>query len=233
MMMLPATTIFWQYLPKLRFVQLPWRWLLCLNVAFALLVTVAFRRWLARAMICAAMFAVLWIVWHKVQEPWWDNAADIQEMHDFIEDGEGYEGTDEYVPVGVDASDVDKNAPRIRTVSGRAVKVNVQTWAAETKTFTAEDALPEELRLRLFNYPAWRVEVNGRIVSTYTQPNTGELLIPVSAGMNRVQVEFSRTRDRLAGGVCSIAGLVLLLLWKFRFEKERGSTSSSSGVFAK
>src|SRR4029077_11039451 len=116
---------------KLRFVQLPWRWLLCLNVAFALLVTVAFRRWLARAMICCAMLVVLWIVWHRVQEPWWDNAADIQEMHDFIEDGEGYEGTDEYVPVGVDASDVDKNAPRVRTASGRTIQVNVQTWAAE------------------------------------------------------------------------------------------------------
>ena len=36
LLMLPITAIFWQYLPKLRFVQLPWRWLLCLNVAFAL-----------------------------------------------------------------------------------------------------------------------------------------------------------------------------------------------------
>lgn len=230
LLMLPITAIFWQYLPKLRFVQLPWRWLLCLNVAFALLLTVAFRRWLARAMICCAMLAVLWIVGHKVQEPWWDTAADIQEMHGFIEDGEGYEGTDEYVPVGVDASDVDKNAPRVTSVSGRTVKVNVQTWAAETKTFTAESVRPEELRLRLFNYPAWRVEINGRNVSTYTQPNTGEILIPVSAGMSRVQVKFSRTRDRLAGAVCSIAGLALLLLWKLRFEKESRSTSRFSFV---
>ncbi len=233
LMMLPVTTIFWQYLPKLRFVQLPWRWLLCLNVAFALLVTVAFRRWQARAMICCAMLAVLWIVWHKVQQPWWDTAADIQEMHDFIEDGEGYEGTDEYVPVGVDASDVDKAAPQVRTVSGRPIKLNVQAWVAETKTFTTESARPEELRLRLFNYPAWRVEVNGKMVSTYTQPNTGEILIPVSAGMNRVQVEFSRTRDRLAGAVCSIAALVLLLLWKFRFEKDPGSISRSPALLVK
>jgi hypothetical protein len=135
--------------------------------------------------------------------------------------------------VGVDASDVDKKAPRVRTVSGRPIQVNVQTWAAETKTFTAESARPEELRLRLFKYPAWRVEVNGKNVPTYTQPNTGELLIPVSAGMNRVQVEFSRTPDRMAGAVCSIAGLVMLLVWKFRFEKESGPTSTSSDVVVK
>jgi len=226
--MVPVTAILWQYLPKLRFVQLPWRWLLCLNVAFALLVTVAFRRWLARAMICCAMFAVLWIVWHKVQPPWWDNAADIQEMHDFIADGEGYEGTDEYVPVGVDASDVDKNAPRVSTTSGRPVKISAQSLAAERKTFTAQTARPEELRLRLFNYPAWRVELNGKPVSTYTQPHTGEMLVPVAAGTNRVQIEFGRTRDRLAGGLCSIAGIGLLLLWKLRFEKQPGSSVTSS-----
>ena len=102
LVMFPLTTILWQDLPKLRFVQLPWRWLLCLNVAFALLVTVAFRRWIARADL-RGMSAVLWIVWHRRARTWWDTAADIQEMHDFIEDGKGYEGTDEYVPAGVDA----------------------------------------------------------------------------------------------------------------------------------
>src|SRR5215470_12587209 len=182
LLMVPATAPFWQYLPKLRYVQLPWRWLLCLNVAFAMLVTVAFRRWVARAMICCAMLAVLWIVWHRVQQPWWDNAADIQELHDFIEDGAGYEGVDEYVPVGADASDVNQNAPLVTTVSGRAGKVNIQKWVAETKVFTTESSRPEELRLRLFNYPAWRASVNGEGVVTFSQPHTGELLIPVPAG---------------------------------------------------
>jgi hypothetical protein len=228
LLMLPITAILWQYLPKLRFVQLPWRWLLCLNVAFALLVTVAFRRWAGRFMICGAMLAVLWIGWHKVQEPWWDNAADIQELHDFIADGDGYEGTDEYVPLGVDASDVNKNAPRVSAFSGRPVNVSVQSWAAERKMFTTQSARPEELRLRLFNYPAWRVEVNGKPVSSYTQRHTGEMLIPVGAGTNRVQVEFSRTRDRLAGGLCSIGGIWLLLLWKFRFEKPPSAFGTSS-----
>jgi hypothetical protein len=220
LLIIPVTELLWQHLPKLRYVQLPWRWLLCLNVAFAMLVALAFRRWMARAMIYCAMLAVLWIAWHKVQEPWWDTAADIQELHDFIEDGAGYEGVDEYVPAGVDASDVKQTAPLVATVSGRPLKVNMQKWAAETKVFVIESARPEELRLRLFNYPAWSASVNGKAVVTFSQPHTGQILIPVAAGTSHVRVELSRTRDRLAGGLCSAAGLVMLFLWKFRFEKD-------------
>ena len=221
LMMLPVTTIFWQYLPKLRFVQLPWRWLLCLNVAFALLVTVAFRRWLARAMICCAMLAVLWIVWHKVQQPWWDTAADIQEMHDFIEDGEGYEGTDEYVPVGVDPYELKKDAPRVTAVSGNPVLVRIDQWGAESKAFSAQVSRAETLRLRLLNYPAWSVEVNGRPVATRSQPVTGELLFPISPGINRVDVRFLQTRDRLIGGCVSIATLIIFVGGTFYLRRAR------------
>src|SRR5205807_9550675 len=53
------TFFFWEHLPRLRFVQLPWRWLLCRNVPLSLFVTMAFRRWPTRLLVCAAMFAVV------------------------------------------------------------------------------------------------------------------------------------------------------------------------------
>jgi hypothetical protein len=218
-LMLPITLIFWQYLPKLRFVQLPWRWLLCLNVAFAMLVAVAFRRWLIRALACIAMFAVLWTVWHRVQPPWWDTAADVQELHDFIEDGAGYEGTDEYVPVGVDASNIDRNAPLVTTTSGRPVTVHIQNWTAENKTFSTESAVAETLRLRLFNYPAWQADVNGEKAKSSSQPDTGEILISVEAGINRVHMRFARTLDRFVGGLCSVMALLVLLCFQFLYKR--------------
>jgi hypothetical protein len=220
-LMLPITLIFWQYLPKLRFVQLPWRWALCLNVAFAMLVAVAFRRRVIRALVCMAMFAVLWTVWHQVQPPWWDTAADIQELHDFIEDGAGYEGTDEYVPVGVDASNVDRNAPLVTTTSGRTVTLHIQNWTAENKTFSTESAGAETLRLRLFNYPAWQADVNEQEAKSSSQPDTGEILIPVEAGINRVHVHFGRTRDRFIGGLCSVMALLLILCWQFLCKRSK------------
>jgi hypothetical protein len=165
------------------------------------------------------MFAVLWTVWHRVQPPWWDTAADVQELHDFIEDGAGYEGTDEYVPVGVDASNIDRNAPLVTTTSGRPVTVHIQNWTAENKTFSTESAVAETLRLRLFNYPAWQADVNGEKAKSSSQPDTGEILISVEAGINRVHMRFARTLDRFVGGLCSVMALLVLLCWQFLYKR--------------
>jgi 6-pyruvoyl-tetrahydropterin synthase related domain len=214
LVMLPITRIFWEQLPNFRYVQLPWRWLLCLNVAFSVLVTIAFRRWLMRLLLYTAMLALLWGLWHRVQQPWWDTAADIEEMHDAIEDGVGYEGVDEYVPARADPYDLNKDAKQVTVVSGRAASIGIKEWTAESKVFTVDVSRPEQLRLRLFNYPAWKAEINGRAGGLRTQPGTGEIVIPVSAGTNEVTVTLVQSPDRLAGGLISLlALLVAVFLW--------------------
>ncbi|PYX33948.1 MAG: hypothetical protein DMG81_20595, partial [Acidobacteria bacterium] len=147
-----------------------------------------------------------------------DNAADIQELHDFIADGEGYEGTDEYVPKGVDPYELKKDAPKVATVSGDRALVNIEKWNAERKTFSAQVPREEVLRLRLLSYPAWKVEVNGQAVKTSARRVTGELMFPVGAGMNQVQITFGRTRDRLIGACVAAVSWVLLFLgyWYWR-----------------
>jgi 6-pyruvoyl-tetrahydropterin synthase related domain len=220
LLMLPITLIFWRYLPELRFVQLPWRWLLCLNVAFTLFVTMGCRRWLTRFMICTAMLGVVAIAWHRVQTPWWDTAADIQEMQDFIEDGDGYEGTDEYVPAAVDPYELKKDAPQVATVSGDPAVFHIDRWGAQNKVFSANVAHPEKLRIRLLNYPAWRVEVNGREITAGTQPVTGEILIPVDTGSNRVRLDFVQTDDRLIGDLVSAGTLLLVIAWSLYLRRE-------------
>ncbi|HXM22518.1 MAG TPA: 6-pyruvoyl-tetrahydropterin synthase-related protein [Terriglobales bacterium] len=209
------TFFLWEHLPELRFLQLPWRWLLCLNMAFALLVTMAARHWIVRVLICLTMCAVLAFAWHRVQPPWWETAADFGQMLESQRSGKGYAGTDEYVPVGGDPYEIKQDAPRVALDDFSAAPdqvqgIRIQRWNAESKLFTAEVAQPGQLVLRLFNYPAWRVEVNGQVVATATRDVTGQMLIPVQAGENRVQITFSRTWDRTLGGIISgVTGLVL------------------------
>jgi hypothetical protein len=214
-LMLPVSALLWSFLPKLRFMQFPWRWMLCLGVAFTLFLTVAIRRWVVRLAVYMAMLLVIGFGWQRIQPPWWDRPADLREMQDNMENGSGYEGTDEYTPVGADASNVDKGA-RLVTVDGPAhAAIHVFDWGPESKLFTAKMSAPGNLALRLFNYPAWRVELNGRQAQATTREGTGQMLVPVGGGANRVEIKFIRTQDRAAGVWISVLTMLGLILWMF------------------
>lgn len=198
-LMLPMSAFLWKILPKLQFMQFPWRWLLCMSTIFTLFVTVGLRRWWQRGAVCALSLMVLVVAWRYMQVPWWDTAADLREMQDNIATGVGYEGTDEYTPLGADPSAIDKDARKV-TVAGPAhAAIDVLRWDTESKTFTAQMSAADQVALRLFRYPAWRASVNGREVEATAREGTGQMLIPVSAGMNRVELRLVRTWDRTAG----------------------------------
>ncbi len=211
LLMFSVSNPLWQYLPKFRFVQLPFRWLLCLNAALALLLAMAARRWLTRALAVAALLAVLLMVGPRIQAPWWDSASDIQEMSGAMTDGTGNEGIDEYVPAGADPYELNKDLPRITGPSGKTVPVQMIEWGPIEKHFIVQTSRPANLTLRLFNYPAWRVTVNDRPVKTQTTDVTGQMLIPVAAGQSDLRIHFGRTLDRTIGDVVSMISLILLL----------------------
>ncbi len=212
-LMLSISGPLWSILPKLRFMQFPWRWMLCLGVPFTLLITLGIRRWTSRVAFYLVTLCVLAFVWQHFQPPWWDTAADLREMQDNMATGAGYEGTDEYTPVGVDPSSVNKEARRV-TVDGPArAAIRVSQWGPGRKIFTAEMSAADNLALRLLNYPAWRVEVNGRQVQASAREGTGQMLVPVEAGANRVQISFARTWDRSLGGWISIIALILIVVF--------------------
>ena len=245
-LMFPVAGILWRVLPKLQFMQFPWRWLLCLSMIFCLFVTAGLRRWWWRAAVMLISVVVMVTVWQRIQQPWWDNAGDLREMQDNMATGAGYEGVEEYTPLGADSAlgepatsatatadaatgavpPAGKDVRRV-TVEGPArAAIRVERWDAESRSFTAEMSAPDRLALRLFRYPAWQVEVNGREVETAAS-ESGQMLVPVKAGVNRVQVSFVRTWDRSAGGWISLVAAisVMVRIWFEARQEIRPQTS--------
>jgi hypothetical protein len=216
LLMFPVSAELWKVLPKMQFMQFPWRWLLCLSMIFSMLVTLGMRRWWWRGAVCATSLLVIVMAWHGIQPPWWDNAGDLREMQDNMADRVGYEGTDEYTPLGADPGainkDKDQNARSVTVAGPGRAAIRISRWDAESKMFTAEMSAPDQLKLRLFRYPAWHAEVNGRVVQT-ASTETGQMLVPVEAGVNRVQMSFVRTWDRAVGGWISLLTVMALIFW--------------------
>jgi hypothetical protein len=233
LLMFSVTSLFWRILPKLAFMQFPWRWLLCLSMLFAIFITVGVRQWWTRAAVWLVTIFVIVGAWNRIQAPWWDNRSDLREMRDNMEDGIGYEGVDEYTPAGIDASGIDQAGtdaasngiddaihagakdripPKVSETGSTGAVIHIERWDAESKMFTVQTSKPDQLALRLFPYPAWRVEVNGVAVHTGVLESTSEMLVLVEAGLSRVQVTFMRTWDRAAGGWISAITAFLLLV---------------------
>jgi len=212
-MMFPITAMLWNILPKLAFMQFPWRWMLCVSMMFSLLLAIALRSWWMRVAVCIVSLLVILGAWHWAQAPWWDTTADLREMQDNMATGVGYEGTDEYTPLGAEPANADKEARKV-TVNGTAhATIRVLRWDEESREFTAEMSAADQLALKLFRYPAWRVEVNGQVVETLAREGTGQMLVPVGAGMNRVEITFIRTWDRIVGGWVSVVSLIGVIFW--------------------
>jgi 6-pyruvoyl-tetrahydropterin synthase related domain len=221
LLMLPFSLVLWKILPKLQFMQFPWRWLLCVSLVFTLFVSVGLRRWWQRGVVCVVSLLIIVLAWHGVQAPWWDASADLREMRDNMSDRIGYEGTDEYTPAGADPSGIDKEARNV-TVDGPAkAAIHVHSWDAQSKSFTAEVSAPDRLALKLFPYPAWLVIANGRQINPEHRSGSGQMLIPVAAGTNNVEIRFVRTWDRTAGGWISLLTLAGIVGFTFRGRRYR------------
>jgi hypothetical protein len=55
--------------------------------------------------------------------------------------------------------------------------------------------------------------VNGRVVETAARAETGQMLVPVTAGMNQVEISLARTWDRAVGGWISLLTAMLGMIW--------------------
>ncbi len=225
-LLFPFTSILWRYLPELRFVQFPWRWMSVIALCAVIFTTVTARgslRWVW-LLFAALMFASS--AHYMVKHAWWDT-EDMPTLQAALQDGTGFEGTDEYDPAGDDRSDLPQKEARayiLRHASGPLAQnesnVVVEKWNAEHRAVRIVSKNPANVVLRLLNYPAWRVAVNGAAVTPSHPKGTEEMIVPVPAGESEVRIDFTRTADRALGGWISIASLISslsILVWKRRW----------------
>jgi hypothetical protein len=217
-MMIRPSSVFWEHLFKLRFVQFPWRWMSILAVAYSCFLAAAMTRrragWILAA---AAVLVTAGTGTFLVQQAWWDS-EDIPVLQEAIANDQGFEGTDEYDPVGDDHTNLPEKAPRVEILpaeeTGRAApqaEVHVVRWSAEVRELQVSSQKPVRVALRLLNYPAWRVEVNGQMVTPQHPENSGQMTLRLPAGAQHIAVKFVRTPDRILGIFVSVAGLLGLL----------------------
>jgi hypothetical protein len=237
-LLLPVSLPVWNLLPKLRFLQFPWRWLLVLEapmaVFFASAVWPRSRR--ARIAVIAACGILFVAISAYAGSHWYVDCANTEKsILTAMEDGNGVVGKREYAPPGVPYPLVDVPGPSVcltrdpQSPEGQDGPGPVPAWsplARCTGSFVAAMHLPEHKRLlgvadragyliaRLRSYPAWHVTVNGQPVTPAVERQYGLMAIPVPQGHVDISVDWTTTTDVVVGRWLSgIALLCLIFLW--------------------
>jgi 6-pyruvoyl-tetrahydropterin synthase-like protein len=217
-LMVRQSAFLWLYLPKLRFVQFPWRWMAIVAVLYAYFSAAAMMRQRVRWIWCVVVLvAVCGTATLLVKKTWWDS-DDIPSLQEAIANDQGFEGTDEYDPVGDDHTNLPEKWARAQVLpadesGGRApdAEIRIERWTAEERVVRVISTEPLRVALRLMDYPAWRVEVNRKAVTPEHAENNGEMIVVLAPGTQRITARFVRTPDRTLGSAISLLGVLTLL----------------------
>lgn len=146
----------------------------------------------------------------------------------------GFEGTDEYTAANSDNGDIQQDLPRIRVLKSvdadqadsslaenpewtednrEAVSADVEIhrWNSERKDAKIETRTPAYAVLKLMDYPAWQVLVNGQPFSARPRRDDGLLTIPLKAGQSTISVRYTATRDVEIGRALTLLALCVAI----------------------
>jgi len=159
----------WNLLPKLRFLQFPWRWLVVLEAPMAIFFASAVwpsqsaRRWrrVAVAAACAAVFLASSVAAGKFFFQVCDDEDNVLAMTEVYRSGVGFQGTGEYAPPGADDSLLASSLPAACLISDPSIALGAHAvesdadsapvWQAAQgsceATFAATNNQAEHLRI--------------------------------------------------------------------------------------
>jgi hypothetical protein len=243
----------WNLLPKLRFLQYPWRWVLVVEAPMALFAAAAIwpgksaRRWRpAVAALCVLVFLAATLFAARTFLRVCKEGDTIADLLNLFRRGGGLEGTDEYEPPDSDHWKIPTGLPDAcfsqnsdTTLGVVAADGGIPAWSSNQgscqATASAQLRQPEHMRLstvtphsgflilRLLSYPAWRITVNGKPVGQADPRDDGLIVVPVPQGAVALSVDWTTTPDVVAGRCAS--GLALFLLIALGFLERKNSAS--------
>jgi len=240
----PISQPLWNVLPKLRFLQFPWRWLVVVEAPMAIFFAAAVwtmrTRWRRVALaLCAGLFLVSTAIAGRSFYIPCGKARSLETMLRKYSSGQGIRGTPEYFPPDANPASLAAGLPGSCLVTDPLIpwlpKSEGASFAGETdcgQTFSISPVYAPDgkehfavsgitdrsgyLILHLLRYPAWRITVNGQAVASLPARADGLIVVPVPRGAVHLSVDWTTSNDVVAGRWIGIVCVVLLAgLWGF------------------
>jgi hypothetical protein len=236
---LPASTVVWEGVPGMPYLQFPWRLLGPANLMLALCAAggstlLSEGRWRASAL-AAGLAAILLLSLPVLYPPMWlpDFGGTAREDIVLAEQqgvlALGTTSTGDFLPAEAALAPLPAMPSLIESYLGPGPidRVNRFTLPQGAQVEIAEQGAlydrfavytPERfvLRLYIFYFPGWRTYVDGQEVDIEVAGPEGYITLWVPEGEHEVLVRFEDTPPRMAGWGISAAGIAILVVFLMR-----------------
>jgi hypothetical protein len=235
-LMLPVSEFLWNTLPLLPFMQFPWRLLGPTAAAAAILggvATATLQKALparSRRVLPAALIGLIIVLALPLIQlpPWPEDFGPTSALRVLEEELAGRwlgtTSTADFVPATVDRVPKPTKALLEDFRNGRPLdRVNRATLPDETEVLTeqitplrhafrvkGESDFP--LRLFLFDFPGWKVKLDGEAIESELGRPEGFIVIRVPAGEHLIEVEFGATLARTLALIASLFSLLATIV---------------------
>lgn len=202
----------WEILPKLKEVQLPWRWLAVTSAASSVLVAASIPYWKAAAKTSkrplallaagAVLMSLAFTVSHPIREARYLSAGRFSEV---IAALPGLQSIGPWYPKWVAENFF--ILPQQMVAGGRAV--NVTAWDTEHRGFKIAAGPATEARVHTFYYPLWTASAAGQSLATRPDQD-GTLIIALPPESVSVDLSFREPLRSKISGIISLLGAALI-----------------------
>ena len=219
------STPIWQALPFLSILQFPWRFLTIVIFAFSFLagaIVIILNSWnkkLARGLVVLLVFSV--VLWNfeffRVER-----TGPVTDQEKFS--GEAWRlqqtaGIYDYLPKTATIAPQSPRSDAVEIVSGSAVIKEVKQGTNWLETKVNIDSLDSTVRINIFQFPGWRVFVDGKEkeIRLLKDDQLGRIHVDVPQGEHNIEVRLFNTTPRTIGNTLSaISWLALITFPKWR-----------------
>ncbi len=223
-LMTPISLPLWKFLPALRQVNLPWRFLepfgsVCVAVTASALALLLRARPIPIGVRAAGTLALLAAIWL-----WGVFAASISGMNGKLSAGAARAAIAQFArktPRGYFLAPGARPIAELGSVPplacDRPCQARILEWSGTQRRFEIEAPAGTQLAVRSYFFPGWsaaRAGGGSAALPTFAEPGTGRIVIQVPPGRTEINLRFGTVPVRVLGWCISIASLVaMLLVW--------------------
>jgi hypothetical protein len=210
----PLSSPIWHYLPELRFLQFPWRFLSVLGSVFGFTLALSLRHLRLRsgilALLCTTAFALPG--YHLFRQYCYPEDTVAERLAVFRSPNSGTDPTDEYTPISADNDLLNQRNPGYwTTLNPLSSAPELSMPGPAPHSLNLSPAAPTTLILNLRNYPAWRITRNGSPITAKRPRPDGLIAIPMPAGPAKIEIRYRIMGDQKLGYLCSALSISLLI----------------------